>query len=76
MGSRGGWGVRSLDAEGDAAISWMIDPAPEHRFAYVGDRGSELFLITDYEAPNWRIVAADFERTGLESLREVASDCS
>ena len=69
MGARGGWGFRTL--VGDGELTWLMDPNVEHRFAYVGTAGSEVFFVTDYEAPNWRLVALDLKRPGLEHLREV-----
>ena len=72
MGGRGGWGARSIG--GDEEVTWLIDPEPHHRFAYVGSRGSEVFLITDHQAPNWRIVAASLDEPGIENLREVVAE--
>jgi prolyl oligopeptidase len=76
MGSRGGWGVRPLEGGVDTPLSWLIDPEAKHRFALVDSKGSELFLVTDHEAPNWRIVAADITRPGIENLREVVPESS
>jgi prolyl oligopeptidase len=74
MGSRGGWGVRPLEGGADTSVTWLMDPETEYRFAYVGDYGSEVYLITDYQSPNWRIVAADINKPGLANLREVVSE--
>jgi prolyl oligopeptidase len=40
----------------------------------VDSRGSEVFLVTDYKAPNWRIVAADISKPGIDNLREVVAE--
>ncbi len=74
MGSRGGWGVRPLEGDASTEVTWLIDPEPKYRFAFVGSKGPEVLLATDYEAPNWRIVAADVNRPGLENLREVVPE--
>ncbi|UCH84667.1 MAG: hypothetical protein JSW50_02955, partial [Candidatus Latescibacterota bacterium] len=76
MSSKGGWGIRELEGDRGTVVSWLIDPDPKHKFAYVGCKGSELFLVTDYEAPNWRIVAVNFDQPGIENLREVVSESS
>jgi len=74
MGSRGGWGVRPLEGGADTEVTWLIDPEPTHHFAFVESKGSEVYLVTDYEAPNWRIVAADITRPGIDNLREVVPE--
>ncbi len=74
MGSRGRWGVRPLQGGADRSVTWLMEPEAEYRFAYVGDSGSEVYLITDYQAPNWRIVAADIDKPGLANLREVVPE--
>jgi prolyl oligopeptidase len=74
MGARGGWGVRSVEGGADAGIKWLIKPNYENRFAYIGNKGSEIFLLTDYKALNWRIVAADINKPGIENLREVVAE--
>jgi prolyl oligopeptidase len=74
MGSRGRWGVRPVAGGADTAVTWLMEPEAEYRFAYVGDAGSELFLITDYQSPNWRIVATDIGKPGLANLREVVPE--
>jgi prolyl oligopeptidase len=74
MDQKGGWGVRSLEGGPNTEITWLIDPEPKHRFAYIDNKGSEVFLVTDYGAPNWRIVAANVEKPGIENLREVVSE--
>lgn len=75
MGSRGGWGYRPIDGGADTPVTWLIEPRVENRFAYIGSSGSEVFLVTDYpESPNWRIVAVDLNRPGLDNLREVVPE--
>jgi prolyl oligopeptidase len=74
MGARGGWGVRPVEGGDRTEVSWLIDPTAEHRFAFVGSSGSELFLCTDYQSPNWRILAVDLNRPGLENAREVVPE--
>ena len=74
MGARGGWGIRDVEGGADSEVTWLIDPGVEYRFSYVGSTESELFLLTDYESPNWRIVAVDLKRPGLENLREVVPE--
>jgi prolyl oligopeptidase len=74
MGARGGWGVRPVEGGADTQVTWLIDPGVEYRFSYVGSAGSELFLVTDYESPNWRVVAVDLNRPGLENVREVVPE--
>lgn len=74
MGARGGWGIRPIEGGPNTPVVWLIDPRAEHRFAYLGSSGSELFLVTDYESPNWRIIAVDMDRPGLENAREVVPE--
>ncbi len=74
MGSRGGWCVRPIEGGADTEVTWLIDPEPEDHFALIDSKGSEVFLLTDYEAPNWRIVAADMNEPGQENLREVVPE--
>ena len=75
MGSRGGWGYRPIEGGADTPVTWLIDPGIEYRFAYIGSSGSEVFLVTDYpESPNWRIVAVDLDRPGLDNAREVVPE--
>jgi len=74
MGARGRWGVRPVDGGAGTEVTWLIAPSTEHRFAFAGSAGSELFLITDYESPNWRILAVDLDRPGLENAREVVPE--
>ncbi|UCF04960.1 MAG: hypothetical protein JSV33_13715, partial [bacterium] len=74
MGSRGGWGVRPIAGGPETKVTWLIDPEPKHRFAFVDSKGSEIYLVTDFEAPNWRIVATDINKPGLENLREVVPE--
>jgi prolyl oligopeptidase len=71
MGARGGWGVRRLEGGANTPVVWLIDPRAEYRFAFVGNAGSELFLLTDYGSSNWRILAVDLRKPGLENAREV-----
>ncbi|UCF21530.1 MAG: S9 family peptidase [Gemmatimonadota bacterium] len=71
MGARGGWGVRPIEGGANTELTWLIDPAVEYRFAFIGSAGTEVFLSTDYQSPNWRIVAVDINRPGLANLREV-----
>jgi prolyl oligopeptidase len=74
MGSRGGWGVRPIDGDATTKVTWLIDPEPKYRFAFVGVKGPEVFLVTDYEAPNWRVVAANVDTPGMGNLREVVPE--
>lgn len=74
MGARGGWGVRPIEGGAGTEIRWLIDPEYTHRFAFIGSKGSEVFLLTDYNASNWRIVAADLNKPGIEYLREVVAE--
>jgi prolyl oligopeptidase len=75
MGSRGGWGYRPIEGGADTPVTWLIEPRIENRFAFIGSSGSEVFLVTDYpESPNWRIVAIDLNRPGLDNLREVVPE--
>jgi prolyl oligopeptidase len=74
MGSRGGWGVRPIDGDAATKVTWLIDPEPKYHFAFAGTKGQEVFLVTDYEAPNWRIVAADIDKPGMANLREVVPE--
>jgi prolyl oligopeptidase len=74
MGSRGGWGVRPIAGGPETKVTWLIDPEPKHRFAFIDSKGSEIYLVTDFEAPNWRIVATDINKPGLENLREVVPE--
>lgn len=74
MGARGRWGVRPLEGGAETPVTWLMEPEAEYRFAYVGNSGSEVYLITDYKAPNWRIVAADVGNPGLSNLREVVPE--
>jgi prolyl oligopeptidase len=74
MGSRGGWCVRPIEGGADTEVTWLIDPEPEDHFALIDSKGSEVFLLTDYEAPNWRIVAVDMNEPGQENLREVVPE--
>jgi prolyl oligopeptidase len=76
MGARGGWGVRPITGDAGTKVTWLIDPDPKYRFAFVASEGDEVFLVTDYEAPNWRIVSADINNPGLENLREVVPESS
>ncbi|MBN1224667.1 MAG: S9 family peptidase, partial [Candidatus Aminicenantes bacterium] len=69
FGSRGGWGFMSLDNPGE--ITWLINPKTEYRFPLIGSVGTEVFFVTDYEAPNWRIVALDLNNPGMLNMREV-----
>jgi len=71
-GSRGGWGFAPLDNLNE--ITWIIDPKVNYRFSLVGSIGSEVFFVTDYKAPNWRIVAMDLKNPGLDNLREVVAE--
>ncbi len=71
-GSRGGWGFAPLDNLTE--ITWMIDPKVNDRFSLAGSVGSEVFFVTDYKAPNWRIVAMDLNNPGLDNLREVVAE--
>ncbi len=75
MGSRGGWGYRPIEGGADTPVTWLIEPRAEYRFAYIGSLGSEVFLVTDFaDTPNWRIVATELDRPGLENLREVVPE--
>jgi prolyl oligopeptidase len=74
MGSRGRWGTRPLEGDADTPVTWLMEPEAEYRFAYVGENGSEVYLITDYESPNWRIVAVDINNPGLANLRVVVPE--
>jgi prolyl oligopeptidase len=74
MGNRGRWGVRPLEGGAETPVTWLMEPEAEYRFAYIGDSGSELYLVTDYESPNWRIVAAGINKPGLANLREVVPE--
>jgi prolyl oligopeptidase len=74
MGSRGSWGSRPLEGGPDTEITWLTDPEPNHRFALIDSKGSEVFFVTDYNALNWRIVAADMNNPGMENLREVVPE--
>lgn len=74
MGSRGGWCVRPIEGGADTEVTWLIDPEPEDHFALIDSKGSEVFLLTDYEAPNWRIVAVDMNQPGQENMREVVPE--
>ncbi|MFC2163809.1 prolyl oligopeptidase family protein [Acidobacteriota bacterium] len=71
-GSRGGWAFAPLDNLNE--ITWIIDPKISDRFSLVGSIGSEVFFVTDYKAPNWRIVAMDLKNPGLDNLREVVAE--
>ena len=75
MNETGGWGVRRVDDPG-ADITWLIDRGSGHKFAFVDTRGSEALFVTNYRAPNWRIVAANLAKPGLENLREVVPETS
>ncbi|UCC40204.1 MAG: S9 family peptidase, partial [Candidatus Aminicenantes bacterium] len=72
FGSRGGWGILPLDGSGE--VTWLIDPKVEYRFAFAGSTGKEVLLVTDYEASNWRIVAMNLNKAGLENLRELVPE--
>lgn len=74
MGSRGNWGVRPVEGGADTPVTWLTGREPAYRFAFIDSKGSEIFLVTDYQAPNWRIVAADINRPGIENLREVVAE--
>ncbi len=76
MGARGGWGVRPIAGDAGTKVTWLIDPEPKYRFAFVASKGEKVFLVTDYEAPNWRVVSADISNPGLENLREVVPESS
>jgi len=69
FGSRGGWGVMRLDNPGE--VTWIIDPKEEYHFPLVGSREAEVYFVTDYQAPKWRIVALDLNNPGLSNMREV-----
>lgn len=73
MSGRGRWGVRPLTGGPETPVRWLLPVG--HRFARVGSRGSEIFLVTDLEAPNWRVVALDADGPGgLDALREVVPE--
>jgi prolyl oligopeptidase len=74
MGSRGAWAARPIDGGADTEVTWLTDQGQEYRFAFIGSKGSEVFLATDYEAMNWRIVAADIDNPGTANLREVVAE--
>ncbi|MGD8700159.1 MAG: prolyl oligopeptidase family serine peptidase, partial [Gemmatimonadales bacterium] len=74
MGARGGWGVRPIEGDSETEVTWLISPSAGHRFALAGTAGSELFVLTDYESPNWRILAVDLQRPGLRNAREVVPE--
>jgi len=74
MGETGGWGVRRAASAPDAEITWLIDRGSKYKFAYIDNEGSEVFFVTNYGAPNWRIVAADLNKPGPENLREVVPE--
>ena len=44
------------------------------RFRYVADEGDTLWLLTDLDAPNWRIVAIDLNAPQRERWREVVPE--
>ena len=67
MGSRGAWAVRPLEGDADTPLNWLIEQGYDHRFAYVGSSASELFVITDYQSPNWRLVALDITNPGVQN---------
>lgn len=71
-GSRGGWGFAPLNNLNE--ITWIIDPKVKERFSLVGSIGSEVFFVTDFKSPNWRIVAMDLNNPGLDNLREVVAE--
>lgn len=74
MGSRGNWGVRAIQGGPETEIKWLTGQKPDYRFALIDSKGPEVFFITDYEAPNWRIVAANIDRPGMENIREVVPE--
>ena len=74
-GARGGWGCLPLHGEkSEDRVEWFFPPDIEFRFAYVGTEGGEVFWITDYQAPNWQIVAMQASDRGLDKLRTVVSE--
>jgi prolyl oligopeptidase len=70
----GGWGVRSVEGDTREKVTWLIDRETPDKFAYIDSEGSEVFFVTDYQAPNWRIMATNFEKPGIENLREVVPE--
>jgi len=76
MNQQGGWGVRKADDGAGAEVTWLIDAKAEYKFAYVDSKGSDVYLVTDYQSPNWRIVAANVETPGIENVREVVPESS
>jgi len=58
--------IRPASAPIDAPWRPLIEDF-EHQFALVGNDGSRLFFLTDWDAPTKRIVTLDAERPGRDS---------
>jgi prolyl oligopeptidase len=62
--------IRAAEASPDAAWTPLIEDF-EHQFSFIGNEGSRLYFLTDWDAPSKRIVTLDAEVPGRESVAEV-----
>ena len=61
--------VYAKDLENDGPLVTIAGPELNAHF-YPQFREGELYMRTDYEAPNGRVVAVDLENPGIENWRE------
>ena len=64
---------RDLGAGADAPVVPLV-PEGDAAFRFVGSRGRELFLRTDWRAARGRVVALDLDRPDREAWREVVPE--